>query len=113
MLVVSNVLLSACIVLSYSFVVLYAALAPWHRYPTGRHIMGTTIALALVFTYIALARLGILGDLSPTGRHAVSAAVYGIMAVILTWRITILIRVQLRTRRRKVSTKGADNATAR
>lgn len=97
---ISEVLLYGCLIASWAFVAGYAIVAPWHRTQIGRHMMATTAALAVIFTDLALMRLHILGPLGDATRAWTAVGAYGLMFVVLVWRLIILAHLQLVARRR-------------
>jgi hypothetical protein len=87
-----------CSLSALLFVVLYAVLAPWWKTMTGRNIMAVMASLALGFCYFAFAinRGGV-----PHGFYPVRALVFTFIFLSVSWRVAILIKVQLDVRKEK------------
>lgn len=78
------------------FVVLYALTAPWYRSEEGAHLMAFTGYLTVVLGYIAVTTVTRVAAPSlPLPR----AFVFGGLAALMIWRLSILIRAQIRHRR--------------
>lgn len=97
----ANVMLHIAAINSWVFVLAYAIFAPWHRSTPGRHIMATTLLLAVILSYVSLVNLGVLQNIPPMQTQWVRLAIFAALAGVMFWRVYILVNVQLRGRREK------------
>jgi hypothetical protein len=86
------------LVASVAFCALYAAVAPWWRSGEGRHLMTFTAVIGIAFGWIAFRMATGFG--AQQWLEMVRAAILGALAVLLVWRLLMLIRAQIRRRRR-------------
>jgi hypothetical protein len=77
------------------FIVLYPLLAPFYRSEAGWHIFSFMVVVALLLDH-GSATL-IFGQYP--GREWVRGIGFPLLAIVLTWRVLILIRVQLLRRK--------------
>lgn len=85
-------------VAAIAFCGLYTAVAPWWRSSEGRHLMTFTAVIGIAFGWIAFRMVTGFG--SPQWLEVVRVAILGALAVLLVWRLLMLIRAQIRRRRR-------------
>lgn len=85
---------------SFAFCFLYAAIAPWRKTAEGWHLMTFTFIIGVAFGWIAY-RLVVAGPRPHfnTGTEALRTAIYVALAAMLVWRLVLLIRAQIRSRR--------------
>ena len=88
------------LIASVSFCVLYAAVAPWRRYAEGWHLMTFTAVIGIAFGWIAYRQTVSAIPLRPLGSEVARAAILGALAGLLVWRLLLLIRAQIRRRKR-------------
>ncbi len=78
---------------SLLFVLVYLTIAPWWETSTGRNIMAVMGTVAIAFGYFAWV---ILAGGVPDGFYPVRALLFTGIALSISWRVWMLIRVQLR-----------------
>ena len=81
---------------SFIFVVVYWIIAPWWRSEVGRHLMSFEASMALITAYLVAVNFGWLDP--RTGQYYVRLVIYGVLFLLVLWRISILIRAQRRNR---------------
>lgn len=91
-----DLLLYAAMSASFAFVACYHLLAPWWRSETGRNVMTLMSLIALI---LLLNLSGIERWVAPA-RPTIRVVVYGLLSVVILWRLTILIRAQWAGRRK-------------
>jgi MFS family permease len=86
------------------FVVAYGVLANWRRNPdgtrnnAGQHLMTFTVVIGAVMWLVVASRFGLIPmEWSPYLIYCIYTAV----AFLLIWRLLLLIRVQVRARRKR------------
>lgn len=90
-----NIALAVGALAFLTFVVLYQLTAPWQETRMGRHMMTFDLVVTVVLVYAFVAT--IWGPLP--NRDWVRVAVYGAIATIGWWRVSLLIREQTDARR--------------
>lgn len=93
-LVAGDVAMYYCFFVSVVFIFCYAILAKWWKTEFGRHLFFFMLVIALVFTYIASTK--IFGRF--TGWEWYRLILTLALGGVLTWRVWILIAVQIRNR---------------
>lgn len=93
---------------SIAFCITYAAVAPWRASGEGWHLMTFTAVIGLSFAWIAFRQItGPAHSPYPLSTEAPRAAILGALAGLLVWRLALLVRTQVR-RRRRAMTEPAD-----
>ncbi len=78
-----------------AFVILYTVLARWWRHEMGVHLFSFMLVVALILDHSALT----LVWRDYPGRLWVRAALLPALAIVLSWRVLILLRAQLKERK--------------
>lgn len=97
---IGNAAVWVALAAAVAFCGLYAAVAPWRRSGEGWHLMTFTAVLAVAFGWIAYRQTTSTVPLRPLGSEVARAAILGALAGLLVWRLLLLIRAQIRRRRR-------------
>lgn len=79
------------------FVILYSVLARFWKSGSGWHIFSFMVVIALILNHSAIS---IYFPFYP-GREVVRAILYPLLAVVIFWRVVILLFVQIEMRRRR------------
>jgi hypothetical protein len=74
------------------FALLYLIFASWWKTLAGRNIMAVMGSVALAFGYFTWA---IASDGVPVGFHPIRALLFAAIALSVSWRVWILIRVHI------------------
>lgn len=83
------------------FVVLYHLSARWWTSEEGRHLMSFTFVMAAVLDYVSV-RTMVGGSRPPSlGVDVPRFVIFGLVAVLLIWRLLMLYRIQIRPRARR------------
>jgi hypothetical protein len=90
LIVVALVALAVCAVEAWTFVYRYSQLE-WRLTPVGRHLMRLTALLAITYTLTLVFQLVAV---APVVGVAITATVFGLMAVELGVRLWLLIKAQ-------------------
>lgn len=85
-----------CAIVAVLFVVVYSVLARWWRTAFGQHLFSFMLVIALVFIYIVITKMFGRFD----GWEYVRLALIGSLATVLTWRVWILLKVQIQNRKK-------------
>lgn len=85
-----------CAIVAILFVVVYSIFARWWKTSFGQHLFSFMAVIALVFIYIVITK--IFGRFH--GWEYVRLGLIGSLATVLTWRVCILLKVQLQNRRK-------------
>lgn len=85
---------------SVAFCVMYALVAPWWRSGEGTHLMTFTAVIGVAFGWIAYRQTVTVIPLRPLGSEVARAVILGALALLLVWRLLLLMRTQIRRRRR-------------
>ena len=85
----------------WTFCVAYTYLAKWWRHESGAHLFTFSLAMALILSYVAGRVIFPTYVVEPVDLYA-RTAIFGIEAGLATWRLSILIRSQLRAYRVEV-----------
>lgn len=86
------------------FVVAYGLLANWRRNPdgtrnnAGQHLMTFTVVIGAVMWLVVAARFGLI---PPEWSPYLIYCIYTAVAFLLVWRLLLLIRVQVKARRKR------------
>lgn len=89
------------------FCVAYTYLAKWWRHESGVHLFTFSLAMALILTYVAWRIIFPVYVVEPVDLYA-RVTIFGIEAILATWRLSILIRSQLRAYRMEVGRDRSD-----
>jgi hypothetical protein len=96
---VGNAAVWVALVAALMFCVTYALVAPWRSTGEGWHLMTFTGVIGAIFAWIAYRQ--VLG--SPTTSLSIElprALAFTALAGLLVWRLVLLIRTQVRRRKR-------------
>lgn len=98
---IGNIAVLVAFFSAVTFCGLYAAIAPWRASAEGWHLMTFTGVIGVAFGWIAYRQV-----ISSTPPAAVSleiprAAILSALAALLVWRLLLLLRAQIRRRRRR------------
>lgn len=85
---------------SVLFCGLYAAMAPWRRSPEGWHLMTFTAVIGTAFGWIAFRQVISAAPAATISIEAPRAAILSGLAACLVWRLLLLVRTQIRQRKR-------------
>lgn len=85
---------------SVLFCGLYAAMAPWRRSPEGWHLMTFTATIAVAFAWITFRQVISAAPPAAMSIEAPRAAILSALAACLVWRLLLLVRTQIRRRKR-------------
>lgn len=86
-----------CAIVAGLFVLIYLTIAPWWKTLTGRNIMAVMGSMAATLIYFAFAIRN--KGVSP-GYYPVRALLFTAMFLSVGWRIAILVKAQLFSRRK-------------
>ena len=81
------------------FLLGYPLLAPFRRSEAGWHLMTFTAGVALLFLYLLLGNYGVTRQWGPFVQACIAIGIAALLVAAVYWRITILLRAQLRRRR--------------
>lgn len=88
------------LVSSYAFCFTYAIIAPWRRTVEGWHLMTFTFVIGVAFSWIAYRLVVIHHHVDiPLRTEAARAGIYVALAVVLVWRLVLLVCTQILRRR--------------
>ena len=73
------------------FCLAYWVLAPWWKSEMGRHIMAFTAVISVTLDYVVYRSINRLERPQP----GVRAIIFGAIAIVIVWRLWMLIRDQL------------------
>jgi hypothetical protein len=98
---IGNIAVVVAFLSTVTFCGLYAAIAPWRASAEGRHLMTMTGVIGVAFGWIAYRQV-----ISSTPPAALTleiprAAILSALAALLAWRILLLLRAQMRRRKRR------------
>ena len=97
---VGNTAVWVALVAALAFCATYAALAPWRSSAEGWHLMTMTAVIGIAFGWIAY-RL-VAGSRMPVWLlESLRAVILSALAALLVWRLALLIRAQIRRRKRR------------
>lgn len=85
-----------CATVAVLFVVVYSTLARWWRTSFGQHLFFFMLVVSLIFVYIVITK--VFGRFE--GWEYVRLLLMLSLAAVLTWRVCILLRVQIEARRK-------------
>jgi uncharacterized membrane protein HdeD (DUF308 family) len=88
------------LVSAIAFCVTYAVVAPWRRSGEGWHLMTFTAVIGLAFGWIAYRQTTSTPAPLPLPTELARALILVSLASLLMWRFGLLIRTQMRRRRR-------------
>jgi hypothetical protein len=91
----------AALVSSVLFCILYALLAPWRSSGEGWHLMTMTATIGISFGWLAYRLVTGAPRSLPAGTELARTALYVILSALLIWRLALLIRSQVRRRKRE------------
>jgi hypothetical protein len=95
-----NAAVWVALVSALMFCATYALVAPWRSTGEGWHLMTFTGVIGAIFAWIAYRQ--VLGSpTAPLSIEAPRAAAFTAMAGLLVWRLVLLIRTQVRRRKRR------------
>ena len=99
---VGDVAVWVALVASVAFCVTYATVAPWRSSAEGWHLMTFTGVVGLAFGWIAYRQSTGAPHVPPLNpaTESARAAILSALAVLLMWRLALLIHTQIRRRRR-------------
>lgn len=97
---IGNVAVWVALAASIAFCATYAAVAPWRRSGEGWHLMTFTAVIGIAFGWIAYRQTAAAIPLRPLPSEVARAAILSALAGLLVWRLLLLIRTQIRRRRR-------------
>lgn len=92
-----NVLIYATTVVVWAFTLGYGLFAPWWRSPMGRNVMAMSLTHGLIF---GLVSVNLTFGVAWGARPWVRVVIYGSILFVFAWRGLILIREQIRVRRK-------------
>jgi hypothetical protein len=95
-----NVAAWVALAASVEFCGLYAVLAPWRRSAEGWHLMTFTATLALSFALYVYRQIIAPPPVQTLRLEVPRDALLISFAALMTWRLSMLIRTQVRRRRR-------------
>lgn len=82
------------------FLGLYLTMSNWRATPIGRYIAAFIALIATVFIYLVVVTFT-MPDLTVYTRLVIRLGVFGTFAIFGWWLIGILVRIQIRERRRR------------
>lgn len=83
-----------------AFCVTYTLVAPWWSTGEGRHLMAFTAVVGLAFGWLAYRLVTGPHHVLPVTTEAPRASMYTALAGLLVWRLALLLRTQIRRRKR-------------
>jgi hypothetical protein len=84
-----------------AFCGLYAAIAPWRASAEGRHLMTFTGVIGVAFGWIAYRQVISSTPPAPLSLEIPRALILSALAALLVWHLLLLIRTQIRRRKRR------------
>ena len=98
---VGNTAVLVALVAAATFCVTYATVAPWRRSAEGWHLMTFTAVIGVAFGWITFRQ--VVPNMPPPAGLSIEiprAAILSALAALLVWRLLLLVRAQIRRRKR-------------